>query len=170
MASAFPLLAASALSALLLAPVAAAQDDACTQAEPCAWFLTVDGTGFVDEPPGGWNFTTGDWFVLTVLNEDDAPHTVSIAGIVSVDAPAAAVVDSAPFQWPAADRYTARDAPSGAQAAVDVLDVDVVAAQTDGDDPTGDGGGQERAPGPSMVLIAGALAGGVLLAAGRGRE
>lgn len=124
---------------LLAAGPATAQDpdDACTQRSPCDWFVTVDALGFVDEPAGGWNFTRGDWFRLTVLNLADRPHRVEVDGLVAVDAESESVADSAPFQWPEPGTYWATDEPSGDRAAVEVLDLDVVAiTQTGGDDHT----------------------------------
>jgi hypothetical protein len=149
---------AALLGLLLFAATAHAQDDACAQRDPCSWFVQVDALGFVDEPAGGWNFTAGDWFTLTVLNLDDEAHRVGVDGLVSVDVPSETVADSAAFRWPDPGRYTLRDEPSGDAATVTVLDLDVVAI-TDTQ-----GAGEEDTPVPGAVLLAGALAAAAIAA------
>lgn len=69
------LLAAALLAAAL---PATAQDDACVQAEPCPWDVVVDASGIVESSLAA--FTVGDWYNLTVSNDDlDAEHTVTLS-------------------------------------------------------------------------------------------
>jgi hypothetical protein len=122
------LVAASVVCVVLVARPASAQtaDDGCTHADPCPLIVTVDSAGFEED---GFQVTSGDWFTLTVYNDDTVVHTVRLgSGPVVVTAQADSEANSAVFQAPSPGTYTLSDSPSGDAIPLEVLDVDVVAA------------------------------------------
>jgi hypothetical protein len=116
------------LATLLALPTAAAQDDACSQQAPCSWVVDVDAAGVIDAPPGGWNFTAGDWFVLDVFNlDEDAAHRINVIG-AGIDVTVAPVEGRTvgPFRFDDEGTYSLVDSPSGDDVPVNVWPLDVV--------------------------------------------
>jgi hypothetical protein len=117
----FPL-AALALVATL--PAAHAQD-ACTQASPCPWDIAVDQPGFIGE--SSWNWTAGDWMLVTVSNTDNVTHTVTLAGYgLSLSAAPDGGEKSQAIQLTQAGTFQLADSPSGDTVPVHVINGDVV--------------------------------------------
>ncbi|HUR61428.1 MAG TPA: hypothetical protein VM286_03575 [Candidatus Thermoplasmatota archaeon] len=164
---ALPFLALAALSAV---PSAQAQD-ACTQASPCLWEVVVDQPGFIDE--SSWNWTLGDWMVLTVSNDDEAPHTVSLSGYDRTFLVAGLSEGSQTFQLTRSGTFTLKDMPSGDEVQVTVVDGDVVDYEkglidVDGNPrPTSTTG---RIPGPGLALLATTLFVAAFISARRTRK
>lgn len=148
------LLAALALAA---APAAQAQD-ACTQASPCLWEVVVDQPGFIGEAE--WNWTAGDWMRLTVANDDDKEHTVTLSGH-SVQLTVPSLEErSQVVQLTQAGHFKLSDAPSGDSVDVTVVDGDVVDYEKGLIDASGNslsGSGSGRVPGLALPLLAVAL-------------
>lgn len=122
----------AALLALGASAPVAAQEEGCTRQEPCPWPIDVDAAGFVRDgmPAGGWNFTVGMWLQLSVLNEDDAAHTLVLAGLgLRLEAPAGDMAQSQPFNLSSAGTFEVVDEPSGDRLTYSVLRGDVVDAQ-----------------------------------------
>lgn len=144
-----PFLCLSLLAAV--AVPAAAQDPGCLQSNPCDLAVDVDALGI---DPDQATFTAGDWVRLSVYNDDDVPHTVSLTGHdVTLVVPAYDIVESEPFQLARAGTYTLSDNPSG-----DSADVLVEAAQSFSDSSSTDSKG---APGPGLALLVVGLAAAV---------
>jgi len=136
-------LAWAALAALALLPAAAAQttsptdataDDGCTQSSPCPLDVGVDDKGFTDVPLDV--VTSGDWYEVTVVNEGEVAHTVTLSGTslklaVDVDDLQSQVIQ---FGDPACLEF--KDAPSGATHTLRVVagdSVDYAQGATSGD-------------------------------------
>jgi hypothetical protein len=152
----FPFLLA--VLALCLAPAAQAQD-ACTQADPCPWDVAVDQPGFVGESE--WNWTAGDWMELTVFNDDDAAHTVTLSGYnLQIQVPSLEE-RSQVVQLTQAGHFTLSDAPSGDSVPVTVVNGDVVDYEKGLIDSSGNaltsGSTSGRIPGLELPLLAVAL-------------
>lgn len=142
---------------IALAPTVAAQD-ACTQSSPCDLVVSVGPPGFLDEPVGGWNVTTGDWARIDLFNEDEVAHRVTLEGH-GVDMSVAPLEQrfSEPFQWGAAGPYAFSDDPSGDTATVNVFAGDFVEA-TEDDATTGADGNAEDRPTPGLSFLVAAIA------------
>lgn len=153
------LLPVLAILAFAAVPAAQAQDDACIQASPCPWEVVVDQPGFVGESE--WNWTAGDWMRLTVFNDGDVAHTVTLSGYgVSLQVPPLEE-RSQVIQLSQAGHFTLSDSPSGDTVPITVVDGDVVDyekglidANGNAVSPTGKGG----IPGVGLPLLAVALA------------
>jgi hypothetical protein len=152
--------------ALALAAVPAAAQDACTQSSPCLWEVVVDQPGFIGE--SAWNWTAGDWMRLTVANDDDKAHTVTLSGYgVQLQVPALEE-RSQVVQLTQAGHFQLSDAPSGDTVDVTVVNGDVVDYEkglidANGNAAAGSGSSSGRVPGLGLpvlllALLAAALA------------
>ena len=78
----FPLVTVPLAAALAFAGAAdASSHERCSTEAPCPWFIHVDASGFVfsgDED--GWDWTRGDVFEVSVLNEDARDHVLTLEG------------------------------------------------------------------------------------------
>lgn len=150
------------MATLVLAPLAAAQEDGCLQANPCILDVEVDAMGIASLSV--INVTTGDWFYVGVSNLDSRDHTITLAGHgVSVAVEGDFFADSQPFQFGAPGAYALRDSPTGDEATINVLAGDVVDAEAGITSSSGDGKG---APGPSVAVVALAVLACALFARG----
>ncbi len=155
---------ASLLVALLLTTTVAAQEDACSQTDPCEWVVTVDSTGFDRDGQEElfYNATLGDWYRFSFLNADDVDHTISLedhdAWTVTADA---IFLDTDPFELDQAGSFALTDEQTGDTAIVQVLVGDVVDAEA-GSDPASQSGpgedGGKTTPGFGLVAALVALA------------
>jgi hypothetical protein len=151
-----------ALLALAAAPAAQAQD-ACTQSSPCLWEVVVDQPGFVGD--SSWNWTAGDWMRLTVANDDNTTHTVTLADYgVTLSIPSLKE-KSQVVQLTKAGTFQLSDSPSGDTIPVTVVNGDVVDYQKGLIDKSGaaatsgaaGSSSKARVPGLEMPLAALAL-------------
>lgn len=146
----------SALALLLLAAPATAQEDACSQSEPCPWILDVDEDGVHG---GGLNATVGDWYVIEAFNLDDAEHTLALEGHgVELTVPAVGEATSDPIHLDTPGTFALEDAPTGDFVWLEVRETDVVEDET-GEDATPN---DENTPLPLAVGLV-ALVGAALL-------
>ena len=146
------------LLTLSLLPFASAQTEGCLQSNPCNLDVDVDANGVADISQT--NFTSGDWYTLSVYNDDGVEHTVALSGHgVSLKVPAYGLVDSPPFQFGAAGSYTLSDSPSGDNAPIKVVAGDVV----DYENGKTSAGAKGGIPGPEPALLLVALASLVLV-------
>jgi hypothetical protein len=155
------LLAALALATLSTLPAAQAQD-ACTQSSPCPWDVEVDQTGFVGD--SSWNWTAGDWMQLSVANDDNVTHTVTLSGH-GVSITVGAVDEKSQVVQLKAGSFQLADTPTGDTVPVTVVNGDVVDYQKGLIDrngtPLGTGAGSStskaRVPGLELPALAVAL-------------
>ncbi|MFA5943817.1 MAG: hypothetical protein WC876_05050 [Candidatus Thermoplasmatota archaeon] len=140
------------LAVVAVAATASAQSaPGCTQANPCVVTVDVDAAGIADLSET--LFTSGDWMVLSVYNNDEQAHTVRLAGHpVDVTVAAGDLVDTQPFKLGAAGTYALSDAPSG-----DSADLLVEAEESFSSD-SGTSGGGNGIPGPTPALLVAAVA------------
>ncbi len=119
---------AAVLSMLVVAPHASGQvqaEDGCVEANPCILTVDVDDLGIASVSQ--LNFTSGDWFMLSVYNDDDVRHTVSLAGhAASVTVEAVDIQDSEKFPMGAPGTYALRDEPTSDTVTLNVVAGDVV--------------------------------------------
>lgn len=149
----------SALALLLLAAPASAQEDACSQSDPCPWVLEVDQDGIIGE---GLTATVGDWYVLDVVSFDDREHTLTLEGHdVQVTLAPGGSATSDPFQLGTPGTFSLEDQPTGDFVWVEVRETDVVGDEAGADEPAG-GGDEKNTPLPLAAGLA-ALLGAVLL-------
>jgi hypothetical protein len=144
-------------------PSAAAQSDGCTQSNPCPWAIAVDDAGFVGESE--WNWTMGDWFELSVSNDDSVAHTVTLSGYslqfqVPADGERSQVV-----QLTKAGHFDLADQPSGDTIPVTVVNGDVVDYEKGLIDANGNAAGTKaRTPGLETPMLGLALLGATFVA------
>lgn len=163
-------LIAAAVAAL---PSGAAQEDGCTEAQPCPLTIDLDAEGISEgtDPDPSWNVTVGDWYVIDFFNIDDAQHNVTLVGYeMSWTVPAVDGLTTDPFPFDAVGEFDFSDDPSGDTAPVRVLANDAVAVEqgeedavTDPTDVGADQDGGQRSPGPSVVLLLALLGVGLWL-------
>lgn len=152
-----------ALAALLLMPAALAQEaDGCVRTDPCPWTLEVTEDGFRQQMPNGTyialnyqtEFTVGDWVEIILFSSDaNASHTITLSGHeVSIRVgPDGYATDTGAFQLKTAGTFTLRDQPSGDELQIHVREEDTGSSSRSGSK-------DEGAPGPGILLAAGALA------------
>ncbi len=117
--------------AMLAVPVASAQDDACSQSDPCPWALDVYEAGF-DVSDESLNATIDDWYTLNIFNLDDVAHTITLEGHgVQVTVAPLEEATSAPFQLTQAGVFSLDDEPTGDFVLVQVFETDVVDEEAD---------------------------------------
>jgi hypothetical protein len=160
-----PFLAALTL-AVALAPQAQAQDS-CSQASPCPWDLVVDSPGFIGE--GEWNWTAGDWMRISVANDDDVAHTVTLSGYDLTFSIPALEERSQTVQLTKAGTFQFADQPSGDGVDVHVVQGDVVdyekgISDANGNPVSSGSSGTGRVPGVELPLLVLGLAAAVLAA------
>lgn len=156
-----------ALPAILLfaafVPAGAAQDDGCTQTNPCLLDVEVDADGIAEVSVTA--FTSGDWYTLHVSNLDSVDHTVSIEGHdAAVEAEGDFFAESAAFQIGAPATYDLRDQPTGDKAPLTVTAGDSLGGSDGSGDDNGAGSGSGLGiPGLPMSLVVAALAASALV-------
>lgn len=159
---AIPLLAATALAAV---PAAQAQD-ACTQSSPCPWDIVVDQPGFIGD--SSWNWTAGDWMKITVSNDDDVAHTVTLSDYGLTFSVPSLSEQSQTVQLTKSGSFDLKDAPSGDQVKVTVVNGDVVDYEKGLIDASGNpltsSSGKGRIPGLDLPLLALGLVAAVAVA------
>ncbi len=148
------------LATLLAGAVpAAAQEDGCTQSNPCPWYVDVGADGFVTgslDATAEWNWTVGDWVELSVFNEDDVAHAVTLTGYgVTLQVPSLEERSRA-FELSEAGDFELGDDLTGDTAVVRVLTVDSVEFEN-GATGTGSSGGGGGIPSLALPIVAGAL-------------
>ncbi len=152
--SRFPALAA--VAALMLAAPVAAQDDACSQSDPCVWALDVDETGFQSSEES-LNATINDWYVFNVFNLDDVEHSISLEGYdVSFMVAPLEEATSAPIQLTQAGLFSLDDEPSADFIFVQVFETDVIDEEADaaaGPGPDGESHEDKVQPLPLTVAM-----------------
>ncbi len=139
---------------LAIVPTAHAQvAPGCTQANPCAVTVDVDAVGIADLSSS--TFTSGDWVVFSVYNDDEQTHTLRLAGHpLDLMVAGGDLVDSQAFKLGAAGTYALSDQPSG-----DAADITVEAEETFSSSGSADGNSRGNGiPGPAPVLVLGLLA------------
>lgn len=151
------------LSALLLValPLASAQDDACTQTTPCPWTIVVDETGITESSQTA--ITQGDWFTITLHNDDlTQTHTVNLSGY-DVTLQATALSDAQKtVQFSMVGKFTVTDKPTGKTAPFEVITGDAVDYENGVSDASGNptsSAAPKKAPGLELPLVALAVAG-----------
>lgn len=102
--------------ALALVQGASAQDPdgepGCVQSNPCEVIVEVDASGITDLSYS--TFATGDWILLSILNADEATHTLRLEGhSLEATVPAGDIIDTQPFRLGAPGVYALQDEPSG---------------------------------------------------------
>lgn len=113
---------------LLLIPAAAAQDDGCTQTNPCLLDVEVDERGIASVSVT--TFTAGDWYFLSASNLDARDHTLRLDGhAVVLPVVGYGFADSQPFQIAAPGTYALHDEPTGDSAQLTVVAGDAVDAE-----------------------------------------
>ncbi len=111
---------------LALAAGTTAQEDGCTQEQPCPLDVAVDELGFSGQTD--WNVTVGDWYTVEVTNLDlDADHRVSLESYGASWDVASIESESRLIHFDAAGDFQFTDEPTGDFAIVHVLTVDAVA-------------------------------------------
>ena len=155
-------------AALWLTTPGAAQDEGCSQSEPCVLEINVDETGFPDA--NEWNVTVGDWYVINVFNLDiGSDHTVTVEGYdITLTASFAEEAASEPRAFDILGDFFLTDYPTEMEAVLHVIEYDVVAFEDGGDDeqagdPEGGEGGDKTAgpttaDSPSVGVFAAGLA------------
>ena len=136
---------------LTLATAGAAQAaPGCTQANPCVATVDIDAMGIADVSET--TFTSGDWLILSVYNDDEQAHTLRLAGhSIVLTVASGDLVDTQPFKLGAAGTYALSDTPSG-----DSLDFLVEAEETFSSSGSSSGG--NGIPGLTPVLVVASLA------------
>lgn len=139
------------LAVLALASTATAQDPGCTQANPCAATVDVDAQGIADISET--TFTSGDWILLSVYNDDEQSHTVRLAGHpVDLTVAAGDLADTAPFRLGAAGTYVLSDSPTG-----DSMELLIESEETFSSDPGSTSSGGTGIPGLTPVIVVASL-------------
>ena len=162
-----PAAALAFAAALALLPPASGQADGCFQADPCPWLVEVDAHGFVGT--SAWNFTQGDWFVLSVGNSDAAAHSVALALAgreIHVEVGPDSDAESAPFNFTTAGTFRLTT-DHGHQGTVRVVPADVVDYEQGVADESGNprttGTSSKGTPGPALAWLAAGLAAALLV-------
>jgi hypothetical protein len=146
----FAVLAAAVLAAAAV-PASAQDTDSpgCTQANPCEVIVDLDASGIDVQRTG---FTRGDWILLSVFNDDDVEHTLTVEGKgVSVTLDAGDINDTRPFELSSVGKVTLKDSPTGDTA-------DLAVAAEDSFSSGGSSGAGKGSPGLAPVLAVGAFA------------
>lgn len=149
----------SALALALAAIPAAQAQDACTQSSPCPWEIVVDQPGFIGE--SSWNWTMGDWMEITVANDGDVAHTVTLDGYGLTFNVPSLEERSQVVQLTKSGSFEMKDQPSGDSVTVTVVNGDVVDYEKGLIDSNGNAvsSGKGRIPGlEAPILILGLAA------------
>lgn len=153
-------LLSTAALVLILLPAATAQEDGCTQADPCPWVTDVDADGFETyvEP---FNGSLGDWVQIEAFNYDAEGHTLSLDAYgLAWDVASLDELQTEPFQLTEEGTFQLYDAPSGDSVVLQVTAGDPI--EDASGTPTGEntpGADPERGiPDPGAPLLLGALA------------
>lgn len=157
------------VAALAPAGLAAAQSGN-TASNPFPLAIAVDSTGFVAE--SSWNVTAGDWANITVSNDDEVAHTVTISGLGLTFSVQAVGEQSRVVQLSRPGSFGVSDAPSGDSGTLTVVNGDVVDYENHLIDANGKAvssgsgitatTGSGRVPGFELPLLAIALAAAAL--------
>lgn len=145
----FVLLSAAVLAAASV-PAAAQDTDTpgCTQANPCEVIVDLDASGIELHQT---EFTKGDWVLLSVFNDDDVQHTLTVVGKgVSLTLEAGDINDTRPFELSSVGTVTLKDTPTE-----DTAEMAVGAEESfSGDSSSGSGKGS---PGLAPLAAVGAV-------------
>lgn len=127
-----------ALACLAVLPAAAAShEQGCTQQAPCPWPVTVTASGLEAAVLAG-NWTVGMWVQLSVLNDDEANHTLQVEGHgIRFEAAGLDITESPPFNLTKAGTFTLRDLTTGASARFTVQPLAASTSATRGADAVG---------------------------------
>jgi hypothetical protein len=145
----FAFLAAAVLAAAAV-PAAAQDTDmpGCTQANPCEVIVDLDANGIDVQRT---EFTRGDWILLSVFNDDDQEHTLTVEGKgISLTLAAGDINDTRPFELSSIGKVTLKDSPSG-----DTADLTVGAEESFSSGASSGSG--KGSPGLAPLAIVGAL-------------
>lgn len=147
---------------MALAVPVAAQEDACTQDQPCPWIISVDEEGIYNSSLSV--MTQGDWYTVTVHNDDlSQAHTVTLSGYDVVFQVAALDEQQRTVEMATLGSFEVRDAPTGATVPFEVIAGDAV----DFENGVADAEGNPRAGSkgtPGIGVVAGVLAVGLAVA------
>lgn len=101
-----------------------AQDDACSQSDPCLWVLDVDEDGIIGE---GLTATAGDWYAIEVLNFDDQEHVLTLESYeIQLTLAAGGSALSDPFLLDTSGAFALEDDVTGDFVWLQVSETDVV--------------------------------------------
>lgn len=143
-------IALAAVALLAAAPALAQGSDlpGCIQANPCEVIVDLDAQGIELHQD---SFSRGDWILLSVFNDDDVNHTLTVEGKgISVTLESGDINDTRPFELSSVGTVTLKDAPTGDTAAITVTPEESFSGSTSG-------GASKGGPALGPVVVLGAL-------------